>query len=450
MLVISVSLPLSASEKNQMLPSGELLTMARAINIAHHNDPWLSGNALRQQSLDSQSIASATLPDPMVSVGLANLPVDGFDFNQEGMTQFKVGIAQRFPRGDSLALQQKRLATQSSQHPLLGENRKARVAVTVAQLWLEAFRAQKSIELIENDRELFEHLVDVVQLSYSSALGRTRQQDLVRAQLELTRLEDRLTLLHQQQEAALSRLREWLGPELSANSVTWGHSNFTLPDVLPTIELKYPALFEDQSTFQPQRFMPYLKAHPAIKSLDQKINASSLGIELAKQKYKPQWGVNASYGYRGDDPMGNSRADFFSVGVTFDLPIFTSNRQDKMVQSAIADTEAVKTEKWLALRKMLATLETDSARLARLDQRLYLYHSRLLQEMHEQAEASLTAYTNDDGDFSEVVRARIAELNARIDVLKIEIDRLKTVVNLNYFFTQNPSQTDNKSAGETL
>ena len=66
---------------------------------------------------------------------------------------------------------------------------------------------------------------------------------------------------------------------------------------------------------------------------------------MAKQKYKPEWGVNASYGYRDDDPMGNSRADLFSVGVTFDLPLFTDNRQDKEVKSAISKTEAIKTEK---------------------------------------------------------------------------------------------------------
>jgi hypothetical protein len=53
--------------------------------------------------------------------------------------------------------------------------------------------------------------------------------------------------------------------------------------------------------------------------------------------------------------------------------------------------------------------------------------------MNEQAEASLAAYTHDDGDFSEVVRARIAVLNARIDALDIEVERLKSISQLNYF-----------------
>ena len=51
--------------------------------------------------------------------------------------------------------------------------------------------------------------------------------------------------------------------------------------------------------------------------------------------------------------MGNSRADLFSVGVTFDLPLFTDNRQDMTVKSAISATEAVKTEKILLLRQLL-------------------------------------------------------------------------------------------------
>ncbi|AOW78744.1 hypothetical protein A3Q34_19015 [Colwellia sp. PAMC 20917] len=42
---------------------------------------------------------------------------------------------------------------------------------------------------------------------------------------------------------------------------------------------------------------------------------------MAQQKYKTEWGVNASYGYRGDDAMDGSRADLFSIGVTFDIPL---------------------------------------------------------------------------------------------------------------------------------
>lgn len=427
LIFVSTALPVSAE-----------LPLSQAIEIAHQNDPWIEGSLQRQRALETQSTAASTLPDPVMSLGLANMPIDTFDFDQEAMTQFKFGVTQIVPRGSSLELNQKRLAIQGSQQPYQRADRKARVTVNVSQLWLETFRATESIRLIEGDRELFEHLVDVAQSSYSTAVGKTRQQDLVRAQLELTRLEDRLTMLHERLDMSRTRLGEWLLTGTPDDSQLWSSSEakwFSLPSVLPRILPQRPDLLSSERQPTAQEIGSLLVSHPAIANLDNKIRASATGVEIAEQKYKPEWKINASYGYRDDAPNGMDRADFFSVGVAFDLPLFTSNRQDQQVQSAIATTEAVRTERSLALRNMVSAFETQRARLLRLEQRRELYQSRLLEEMHEQAEASLSAYTNDDGDFAEVVRARIAELNARIDALDIEIERLKTIAQLNYFFT---------------
>jgi outer membrane protein TolC len=427
-------------------PAQSALTLTAAVDIAQRNDPWLAGNAFRQQAVEAQGTAAGTLPDPIVSLGFANLPTDTFDFDQEAMTQFKVGVSQMFPRGDSRALSQKRLALLGSQYPHQRDDRRARVAVNIAHLWLEAFRAQETIRLIEQDRELFEHLVDMAESSYSTAIGRTRQQDLVRAQLELTRLEDRLTVLHERQEMSRSKLNEWLASAPVDGQWQGANTEQGLSAALPQIALRHAALYETTAEPSPQQIAAYLKEHPAILGLDRRIDAGEAGVELAEQKYRPQWSVNASYGYREDDPVFNDdRADLFSVGVAFDLPLFTSKRQDQQVRSAVASAEALRTEKWLALRNMIAGFETQRSRLLRLNQRQELYRSRLLQEMQAQAEASLTAYTTDDGDFSEVVRARIDELNARIDALDIQIDRLKTISQLNYFFVTS----DGVAAGES-
>jgi len=64
-----------------------------------------------------------------------------------------------FPRGDSLELKQKQLQLVGSQYPYQRENRKAKVTVTTAKLWLDAYKAQESIALIENNRVLFEQVI---------------------------------------------------------------------------------------------------------------------------------------------------------------------------------------------------------------------------------------------------------------------------------------------------
>ncbi len=241
-------------------PVRAALSLPQAIEQAQRNDPWLAGSSYRQQALEARSIAAGTLPDPMVDVGFASLPTDTFDFDQEAMTQFKVGVSQKFPRGDSRELERQRLAQLGNQQPFQREDRRARVAVSVAGDWLEAWRAQESIRLIEADRELFDQLVDVAQSSYASALGRTRQQDLVRAQLELTRLEDRLTVLREQFDSAGARLGEWLRP--GPDRWQAGAWERPVPDASPpSIELLQPEWFRP-SRYERRRHRPPAQHSP--------------------------------------------------------------------------------------------------------------------------------------------------------------------------------------------
>jgi len=179
-----------------------------AVELAQARDPWLQGSLLQQEALQAQSIAAGSLPDPRLEIGFANLPIDSFDFDQEAMTQFKVGLSQVFPRGESLALEQQRLSLLGEEQPHLRAERRAQVEVVVSGLWLDAWLAHKSLQKIEADRGLFEYLVDVAENSYSNAFGKTRQQDIIRAQLELTRLDDRLTALRQQYQNAASKLAQ--------------------------------------------------------------------------------------------------------------------------------------------------------------------------------------------------------------------------------------------------
>jgi len=421
------------------------LALQNVIKIAVLNDSWLKGNEYSQEAIEESSIAAGTYADPKVTIGAANIPTDTFDLNQEAMTQLKVGVSQMFPRGDSLEIKQEQLKLQASQYPYQREDRKGKLTVQIAQLWLEAYKAQESIALIEKNRSLFEQLADIAESSYSSAFGKTRQQDIIRAQLELTKLEDRLTLLKQKKDTALLSLSEWLSDftedKINSENILES-SNLLLPRSFPNIEMINPNYFNLKE--DSEKILTMFENHPSIKNIEQKIKATSKSIKLARENYKPQFSVNTSYAKREDDLMGRNRADLFSVGLTFDLPIFVKNKQDKELKVAMLKTKSVETEKILQYKKLFSLYETTKADLIRLKERQSLYLTKLLPQMNEQSEASLTAYTNDDGDFPEVVRSRISQLNAQIDILNINVDIQKNIVKYNYLFTDNAENIVNR------
>ncbi|MGO2350850.1 TolC family protein [Pseudoalteromonas nigrifaciens] len=410
------------------------LSLDEALSYALNHEPWLKASQYQQASEQAQSIAAGSLPDPVLTLGLMGVPTDGFALDQEGMTQLSIGVSQMFSRGDSLALKQQALAQSAQQHPWLRADRLAQVKTIVIESWLNAYRAQRSIALIEQDKALFSQLIDITESSYASSLGKTRQQDIIRAQLELTRLEDKLVMLAQQLESAKKRLSQWLPMSMLTQPVST--KNTAIEPVISFTTLEFEAL------------MSLLMAHPAIVAIDQTVTAKQTEIALAKQSYKPQFGVNMGYSHRGDTPMGDSRADLLSVGVSIDLPLFTSNRQDQQVNAAIATAEAVKTQKLIALQKLKGMYFKEFSQLMQLQKRDTLYQTKLLPQMAEQAQATLNAYTRDDGDFSEVMRARISELNAKIDGLNIQIDQQIIIARLNYYASSQDAAVMLEQLGE--
>lgn len=421
----------------------QTLSLRDAVTTAQSNDPWLQGSQLQQRARENRSIAAGELPDPSVSFTMMNLPVDSLKLDQENMTQAQIGISQAFPRGDSRSISRQKLAIESAMGPFERENRRAMIKRDVTLLWLDAWLAMRSKTLIEDNSVLFEQIRDIAQTTYASAAGKSRQQDIIRAELELIQFEDRATVQAQNLEAALSALSEWLQPYQS-DSLTLSSPETTadtLPATLPNIDpaLSISALI---GTGSDQTLIEHLTRHPTIQAIELQYQASQKDVELAKEQYKPQWKLNASYGWRDDMPSGQSRADLFSVGVTLDVPLFTENRQDRTVRASVYEAQAVKTQKLVVLKSLLAKVREQTRHLVRLNQRESLYSDQILTQAQAQAQASMTAYMNDNGDFSEVVRARITELEARLSALSVQVDKLKRTAQLNYYLTQTSAASD--------
>mgnify|MGYP003630167745 FL=1 len=237
----AIIIAFTISAMQQSLQAQEVsreLFIEQAVKTAQEIDPWLDGNRHLEDATKSMSVAAGSLPDPQVSLGLANLPTDSFSFNQEGMTQVKLGVSQMFPQGNSLSIKRRQLELQADAFPYQREDRNAKVAVTVSHLWLDAYKAQRSIALIEENRSLFEQLTDIAMSSYSSAMGKTRQQDIIRAQLELTRLNDRVTMLGQTKDGFVEKLSEWLSIENAEDA------DFEIADHLPDQMVSHPTHLE--------------------------------------------------------------------------------------------------------------------------------------------------------------------------------------------------------------
>jgi outer membrane protein TolC len=381
------------------------LTLQEAEELALYDEPGQNSLRLRAGALRDESVVGGQLPDPTMRVGIANFPIQSGGFTTEGMTQAFLGLRQVFPGGDTRKLTTEKfesLATEMS-HKAAGRGRDVLTAVRIA--WLETYYWRDAHRIAIESRPFFDDLVTITRSLYS--VGRKSQQDVLRAELELSRLDDRIINMSKQHSRSRASLSEWVGAE-SARPV-----NSKLPEwtAVPPMEV----LKKD------------MQVHPAILAADANVSASGVRVDLAEQKYKPDWALDLAYGYRdGYLPTGEPRSDFVSLSVTVDLPFFRRNRQDKSVGAALRQREAAGQSREQLLRRLGSQLESEYVRWKDLGRRLDLYENLILGVSAANASAALAAYQSDTGDFADAMRGHVDDLNTRIDHIRLQVERAQS------------------------
>lgn len=110
------------------------LTLKQVEQIALQSAPALSQSRHNEESLRQAAVAAGQLPDPKLHVGVMSVPVDTFSLTQENMTQVQVGLAQMFPKGQSLSIKSRQKIVLASAEHFGGLNTKAVIRLTVDRL----------------------------------------------------------------------------------------------------------------------------------------------------------------------------------------------------------------------------------------------------------------------------------------------------------------------------
>lgn len=388
------------------------LSLSDAERMALARDPLIEARREQVQALQERAVAEGQLPDPQLKFGLMNFPTDTFARDQEAMTQVQLGVQQMFPRGSSLKLKEKRTRAFAEGARSQMREQDLLLRKTVRRDWLDAYYWVRAGEVLRANRDVFEELVQITEVYYAS--GRRQHQDVTRAELELGLLEDRLVQTQSMEEAARARLAKWIGAEAALRP---------LPETLPGL----PAMGARET------LRARLADHPLMDGEDAQVLAGRLGVDLARQDYKPGWMVDVTYGFRdGQNPNGTERADFLSAMVSVDIPLFTGKRQDRRLAASRHELGAARNrreERLLQLTRMLDESWVTSTRLA---ERLDRFDTYLLPKAHENAQAALHDYQSEVGDFTTLMRARIHELDTRLKALRLRVDLAKTQADLLY------------------
>ncbi|MCH8862163.1 MAG: TolC family protein [Proteobacteria bacterium] len=418
-VALSVAMVLPGNQGHAAQPNqgyaAQPLSLDEAVTIAlGANDPTVTRFEERARALDDRAVSDSQLPDPKLNLGLLNFPTNSFRYTQEPMTRVQVGVKQAFPRGKTLSLTRKRREAEARAERAKLALQKRQIALDTRTAWLELYYWLGARGTVGESRQAVSQLIEVAISIF--ATGHQTSQDVLRAELELSLLDDQVVDVERRIEMARANLSRLVGEDAQRPLAApregrgTGARGFALAMPAPAEILR-------------QR----LSLHPSIGVEDARIRARDHDIDIARQQYKPGWSANVGYGARGGD-----RADFASVGIALDIPLFTGKRQDRRLAAAKRQRQVARLDRDARLLKLNEMLERGYADWSRLGERVELYEKAVVLRATNTTEAALGAYRAGVSDFAELIRSRLAELNVNLKLLRLTVDRGQAQARLLY------------------
>ncbi|MGB2804837.1 MAG: TolC family protein [Candidatus Zixiibacteriota bacterium] len=392
LLAVSMSLlvPDSGSGLAQELILDSLVAQTLRAN------PDLAAAKLRYQAFEAKVPQAGSWPDPMFKTVFSNLPTDSWAMDRTPMSGIELMFTQKIPFPGKLGL--KKDATRSMAHKTREEYESAEdfVISELKQNYYRLVLLERSIEITEKNKVLLENFARIAQTRYS--VGKGVQQDVLKAQVEVSKMMDKLISLEEMNKTVRAKINVLLDREPQ-------HS------LGETEELTFRRLDYTEEELQNLA----VGSNPALKGMGFSVEASRSAYRLSRREYLPDFTFSVSYRLREEVEMDPVRGvNFFSASAGINVPLYFWSKQRKKVQEKELNLESARQKYEGKENNLKFNVSRLFYSLSKYTQEVELYRSAILPQARQSLESARSGYQVDKVDF-------LTLLNNQLTLYKYEI-----------------------------
>lgn len=364
------------------------LTLPDAIRLASERAPMLDARRAGVSAAQEEAARAGALPDPMLMVGIDNLPItgsDAFDTRVDDMTMKKIGLRQEIPSRAKRSARQSFAARQIDEAQAQSQAEVLAVRRATAEAWIAVWAAQRQLVALQKLREQAALAAKVSKARVAS--GGEPVSDALATEAALLEIDNRIEAARAEKLAAQAGLTRWLGDA--------------------TVEVADQAPSFDSLPVPEARLLAEVDRVGPLLPVTAQVETTAAAIDVARADKRPDWSVGASYGQRA----GRSDMIMFEVGIG--LPLFSRNRQDRGVAAREADYQAALATREDLRRQEAARIRAGLARWEGLKRQVALHENSLLPLAQDRSTTTLAAYRA-GGELQPWLNARRDELDVHL------------------------------------
>lgn len=377
-------------------------------------NPEVKASAARWEMLAAKARQAGTFEDPMLMFGIdSGLVRDPFNLDRDMQTSKVIGISQMLPFFGKRALARETATLEAEATRLEVEERKLELAAMVKETWYQIYFTDRSLEVLDRSIATIDDLVRFTESMYG--VGQGRQADVLRSQVERSKMEEMRLVLQQQRRSLEAGLNTLLYRPVTTAVPTITNAELTVISIDIT-ELE--RLAEEN--------------RPLLRSLAARIDKARSEWALADKEFYPDFTLNFEY-MQKDSIMEDPGYDMYNASISFNLPLQRERRHAMLAESEASKRMAGE-ELNMTRNNIRRTIADLVAQLERDRKMASLYREGILPQAGATLESSLSAYRAGKGEFMQVLDSRMALFNVERDYYKavaehqMELARLEATV----------------------
>lgn len=407
-LLLSVPARVFAQE-----PPSDLAALIERARVA---SPRILAAAEAVAAARARAAAAGAFPDPRLAVGLTNALVGDPLSSDDMMTMRMVQVGTTIPYPGKLALDREAARWRVTEAEADREAALRAVVAEVEKAYYELAFLDRAIGVVRENRSLLGDLAEVTTSRYRVGTG--PQQDVLKADVETTRLGDELLGLAREREATLARLNALLDrpveTPLSAPEIAVAILAAAVPASGESVTFTAASLEAAGRSAGPVPSRAALldlarQGDPRLAELEARLEAERAEAELAGKAALPDLDVVVGYGQR------SGREDMVSVAASVPLPLFKGRKQDPLAEAARAETRATEDRLAAMTDEVEAEVAALHASLVRTRDQLALLRDGILPQARTSLESALAGYPVDRVDFLTVIDNQVTLYRHELD-----------------------------------
>ncbi|MCG8345227.1 MAG: TolC family protein [Chlorobiales bacterium] len=343
-------------------------------------------------------IPQASAPDdPRLSLEASNIPVGSPSFSRTPMTGIQIYLRQRVPFPGKLSLKKKIAESREAQAV---EEHLERLNQLVAEFKGAVYDYSYTTNAADISRKTIGRLKALTKtLEAKYAVGEVPQQDVLKTKVAVSKVHERLIQQDKMADILGSRISTLLNrPEKNPPEVIVSKKILT--------EVPY-GLEELLKAAQSSRHW--------LNRADKKVDEAEYRHKLAKKELLPDFDFSAGYRIRSNAIEGPVLGeDFFSAGVSINIPVWTTRKQGKKVEQTRYLITAAKKDKETLEQEINYQVEKLFFEVTQLEEQYELYRSRIVPESESALVSSRRSYEANEVDYLNVITNELDLFQAQL------------------------------------